>query len=124
MVISVKSIERIADHAVLISKNILEAAKRITITDQIVNLFNKTREAYVYAIRGFRDMNKRHINKVLTLINELQRSEEYIRQNITNLARSPEIYLVLDSMRRIRAYSLDIVESTINMLTIRELNKP
>jgi len=123
MAISVKSIERIADHAVLISKNILEAAKRITITDQIVNLFSKTREAYVYAIRGLRDMNKRYVNKFLTLINELQGSEEHIRQNITNLASSPEIYLILDSMRRIRAYSLDIVESTINMLTIRELNE-
>ncbi len=124
VVISVKSIERIADHAVLISKNMLKAAKRIIITDQIVNLFSKTRETYVNAIRGFRNMDKRYVNKVLVLVKELKRSEEHVRQNIINLTGFPEMHLILDSIRRIRAYSLDIVESTINIMTIRELVRP
>ncbi len=121
MVISVKSIERIADHAVLISKNLLNAANRILWNDQLINLFSKTKEVYINAVRGFRNMDKRYTNRVLKLVKSLKEYEERIRRDISNLMLSPEIHLILDSMRRIRAYSLDIVESTINMITIREL---
>ncbi len=124
VVITVKSIERIADHAVLISKNMLNAPKRIMITDQVVNLFSLAKEAYMNAIRGFNKKDKRYINKAITIAIESNRLEEKIRLNITSLTGSPEIYPILDSIKRIRAYSLDIAESTSNIITIRELVNP
>ncbi len=121
VVLSVKSIERIADHAVLISEKLLRTSNKIMITDEIVGMFTKTKEAFINAIKGFKTKNKKYTINVLSLIKELEKEEEKIRQNTVNLTAFPDIHLILDSIRRIRAYSLDIIESTINIITIREL---
>lgn len=121
VMISVRSVERIADHAVLISENLLKAPREAMITDQVVNLFAKTKEVYVNAVRGFRSLNRRYASRVLALVEELRGLEEDVSQGIASLVGVPEAYLILDSIGRIKAYSLDIVESTINMITIREM---
>ncbi|ADI32631.1 phosphate signaling complex PhoU family protein [Staphylothermus hellenicus] len=120
MIISVKSIERIADHAVQISKNILKNNGRFLLPDQIIELFSKTKDLYIDTIKGLKSLNKKYANKVVTLSKELEKLEEKIRQNLINPLGFPEAYLVLDNIRRIKAYSLDIAESVINIITIRE----
>lgn len=120
MIISVKSIERIADHAVLISETILKNNGRTLLPDQIVELFSKTKELYINAIKGLKSLNKKYANNVVTLFKELEKLEEKIRHNLINPLGFPEANLILDSIRRIKAYSLDIAESIINMITIRE----
>lgn len=120
MIISVKSIERIADHAVLISEIILKNNGRTLLPDQIVELFSKTKELYINAIKGLKSLNKKYANNVVTLFKELEKLEEKTRHNLINPLGFPEANLILDSIRRIKAYSLDIAESIINMITIRE----
>lgn len=120
MIISVKSIERIADHAVLISETILKNNGRTLLPDQIVELFSQTKELYINAIKGLKSLNKKYANNVVALFKELEKLEEKIRHNLINPLGFPEANLILDSIRRIKAYSLDIAESIINMITIRE----
>ncbi len=121
MVVFIKSIERIADHAVLISENLLKMGeRRASLTDQISVLFDKVKEAYINAVKGFRGRDKRYAAKVLALTREARSLEEEVRQSAASIAGFPELHLILDSIRRIIAYSIDIVESTINTALLRE----
>jgi len=120
VIISVKSIERIADHATLISKKMLEVNKLI-ISDQVVELFSKIKELYINATKGFKNLDKHYVDKALALSNELGKLEEQVRQEATNLMMFPEILTILESMRRIKAYSIDIIESSLNIIAVREL---
>ncbi len=119
--ISIKSIERIADHAVSIAGNIARTGYTDPFSESIAILCNKTRDLFLLVSKGFRTLNKKYLNQALSMINELASLEEEVREKeLRGKNTEPVVYLVLDSMRRMRAYSLDIVESSMNIIVLRE----
>lgn len=120
LVIFLKSVERIADHTVLVARYFDQAGALIG-DERLGVLLKKTRDVYVDAVKGFRRKERQYAIRVLKLLEEAKRVDEELREALARNSRPPASFLVLDSLRRIRAYSLDIVEATVNSVHVGEL---
>lgn len=117
IVLIAKSVERIADHATLIASNIIRV-KGNSVLGELVEPFTKSKEVYVEAVKSYWSKDKRYAAKAIKLAHEARELEHKIRRKLAHSGSPPELHLILDSIWRIRAYSIDIVESVMNMLSI------
>ncbi|MCD6323839.1 MAG: phosphate uptake regulator PhoU [Desulfurococcales archaeon] len=121
VVIAVKSVERIGDHAVLMAQKLVESSKKLILTDEALNLFRAAKEAYIHSSKAFRTLNRGEVLKVLEASKKFEVLDKAVKENVATLMPFPEANVVLDSVRRVKAYSLDIAESALNLMTLREV---
>lgn len=125
LVVFLKSVERIADHTVLLAKNLVKIRFGSDVDMMFLELLKLTKNIYKLAVRGFNKKDRTYASKVLKHIEEARLLDNGIREKLSVNGVSPEVFLVLDSFRRIRAYSIDIVEATINSIHVTEsLGRP
>ncbi len=124
LVVFLKSVERIADHTVLLAKNLVKTRFISGVDMMFVELFKLTKNMYKLAVRGFNKKDRTYASKVLKHIEEARLLDNRIREKLSVDGVSPEVFLILDSLRRIRAYSIDIVEATINSIHVTEALGP
>ncbi|MEB2836424.1 MAG: phosphate uptake regulator PhoU [Desulfurococcales archaeon] len=122
-VIAAKSIERVADHAVMISSILKETRREAVVSDDLVELYESARGIFDHSARAFLEMDRASAYKAITLTDTFKAAEEKARASILATAYLPDATAILDSIRRIAAYSRDLVEATINVIELREAAK-
>jgi phosphate uptake regulator len=118
----VKSIERIADHAVQVaSSTVLIDGKKIPqpLVDKIQRLSKLSKEMYENALRSVNTKNGKLGNETIMKLKPILREEEsatdeLISSRLDNRA-VVSLRLALESLRRIAEYSSDICEIVVNM---------
>lgn len=114
-----KQLERIADHAVKISRATLAltASPREPIVERVRELAETTRDVVVGAVGAFMDRDSREANRVLAQRASGERLFELSR--ISAMADQPEdahpISIVMDSLLRVREYGYNIAETALNV---------
>lgn len=118
----VKSIERIADHAVQVATSTLMlGGRRIPqpLIDRIQKLSKLSREAYDNALRSVNTRNGKLANETIVKLKPILKEEEsatdeLISSRLDNRA-VVSLRLALESLRRSAEYSSDICEIVVNM---------
>ncbi|QKQ99607.1 AbrB/MazE/SpoVT family DNA-binding domain-containing protein [Metallosphaera tengchongensis] len=113
---AIKSIERIADHASRISSLIPEIGNGTP--QELLNFGDTVLEVYRESVKAFINGKREVANKIID--NDYELAERH-RQTMSiifklNSDLKPSLLLVTDSFRRISRYSLDLAETTINLL--------
>ncbi len=116
-----KSVERVADHAALTAEKLLMKGGKISLPDIIIELFRESKKLFEEAVKAFIKADRKLARSVAKRAKEMKRREERVREEIANTLNFPEMHFILDSIRRVLAYSIDITESAINVATVREL---
>ncbi len=119
--LAAKSIERVADHAVLMAQHgsrLINAGH--SVPREILELLRRVYEGFEAAGRAFISLDKTAASKAAILIEDNRSREDKIKTETLSRGGPPELYLILDSMRRINGYSLDIVETVFDIVAIRE----
>lgn len=119
LVLIAKNVERIADHAALIALNLIKA-KGSEMLNELLKPFTTSKDVYIEAVKSYWSNDVRHAAKAVKLAHEAKVLEHEVGKKLANTPSPPELHLVLDSISRIRAYSIDIVESVMNMHKVRE----
>ena len=113
---AVKSIERIADHASRISSLTLEVGPQTP--QPILEFGNKVLEVYKESTRAFLNGKREIANKIIDQDYELATEHKRVTETIFRSSETmkPSLLLLTDSVRRVSRYSLDLAETTINLL--------
>lgn len=113
---AIKSIERIADHASRIASLIPEVKDSDTLKP--VELGEKALELFKDAVESFINERRDVANKILERDKELADLHKNISSEILNsdIKHKSALLLVADSFRRISRYSIDLAETTINII--------
>ncbi len=117
--IAVKSIERIADHATIISSEILkvglEKCSSIKWLELVLGDLNELLRKACKALLGFSKEEAHTIAKIAmdirTKIRDI-RNQEALRGNV-------DLLRIIDSLERIAGYLMDVAEATIDIGTVR-----
>ena len=116
LIMAVKSIERVADHTVLIARNAASLVERGEgLPPQVAQLLREAYEAFRVAGRALIDRSRRAAEEVANLIDRLPGRAPQLPAG-----GPPEVTLIVDSARRILGYSLDIAEIVIDLESVRE----
>jgi phosphate uptake regulator len=118
----VKSIERIADHAVQIANSaVMLTGRKIPqpLIEKIQKLSKQSRDIYDNALRSVYTKNGKLANEAIVKLKPILREEEsatdeLISSRLDNRA-VVSLRLALESLRRIAEYSSDICEIVVNM---------
>ncbi len=118
VLMAVKSIERIADHTVLISGNaskIVEGGGRVP--DDVMSLCREALSAFEVSGKALMGRSRKAAEDVAAVIDRYQ---QRARAAGAHGSGPLEAVLIADSARRILGYSLDIAEAVIDLESIRE----
>lgn len=116
LVRAVKSIERIADHTVLVSLNsysLVRAGSRVP--EDVLRLIEGAYQAFETSGKALLSRDKETANTVAEIIDR-----QLGERAFTSTGLGLELKLILDSIRRILSYSLDIAEIVIDLEGVRE----
>ncbi|WP_460125811.1 PhoU domain-containing protein [Stetteria hydrogenophila] len=116
LVMAVKSIERVADHTALIAENsarLLSAGRGIP--GEVLSMVKESCKAFETSGRALISMSRKAAEKAAEIIDKYQ-----ARGMPGATSPLPEAALIIDSARRILAYSLDIAEIVIDLESIRQ----
>jgi len=115
----VKSIERVADHAVRIASQVPALKARSRLVDRIAKLSETVFSIYEASVQSLFDSDMRQANRVITRVHELERAEKELVKSIfesrTGIESAIALRLVIESLRRIAEYAADIAEIVINL---------
>ncbi|EZQ04834.1 MULTISPECIES: phosphate uptake regulator PhoU [Acidianus] len=116
---AIKSIERISDHASRIAYLVKDVVNGDT--SKILELGYKVLELYSEAVNSFIEGKKEIANKIIAEDVDVAKSHRSISSDIISKESENKIQslLLVDSFRRISRYSVDIAETTINMIAKR-----
>jgi len=115
-----KSVERAADHAHIIASNLKSSGLSggavektlASLLDEASSIFKMAAESFLSMDRGMADEVARRVEKFRSL-------ESVTRNGMVKEEAGTRYYLILDSIKRIASYSLDIAEAVIDILAIR-----
>ncbi|BCU67339.1 hypothetical protein HS7_07760 [Sulfolobales archaeon HS-7] len=116
-----KSIERISDHATRISQLVTQSISApLEIRELLFNSGIKILDIYKNSINAFRNKKKELAHEIISnsgdaLRESIRLSESILHLN-SSIATAVSLLMVVDSLRRISRYSIDIAESVIDML--------
>jgi len=117
----IKSIERVADHAVSIAEQIplIKLPSDSKIIDRILRMGELALKIYENAILSLFRSNIRQANSVITEVGGISKIEKELVRMIFEARLDTEtaigLRLVIESLRRIAEYSADIAEIVINL---------
>jgi len=117
----IKSIERVADHAVSIAEQIplIKLPSDSKIIDKISKMGELALKIYENAILSLFRSNIKQANKVITEVGVISRIEKELVRMIFEARLDTEtaigLRLVIESLKRIAEYGADIAEIVINL---------
>ncbi len=117
----VKSIERIADHAVAIAGRMIESGEvECRGLKKYTNTYHIVMDAFRSASKAFIEPGRASVRRAVSKLLEARRR---VVEAESIKPESSVIELLLESMRRIVAYSMDMVEASASISTLREILK-
>ncbi len=116
LVMAAKSIERVADHTVLIAGNsasLITSGRKVSV--EILQMIKEAYQAFEISGRALIGRSRKAAEQVAEVI------DRYPARRIpVPISPIPEETLITDSARRILGYSLDIAEIVIDLESIRQ----
>jgi len=122
----VKSVERAADHAVLVAKNLVEGSINKQLLDRIQAMSDFASMTFDTAMKSLYNRDYQMADAVLSKAGKIESLEAEAIDEISKSRLGSEdtssLRLVLESLRRISEYGCDIAEVVLN-LTVIEMTK-
>ncbi len=115
-----KSIERVADYAVSISRvlSTINNSFQPEIAELIVSMYSKSLKMFEGSVKGLQKPETA-IDYPFSELNEIERLNEIVVKEIVNKCKdiktAVELRLVVESIKRVAEYSADIAEAAMNM---------
>lgn len=119
-IIAIKSIERVADHAVSISKvmGTINSSVPLKITELLLNMYSKAIELFENSVTTLQKLET-VTEYPFSNINEVEGLNEAIVNEIIHECKNIEVAvnlrLIVESIKRVAEYSADIAEATMNI---------
>lgn len=113
-----KSIERVSDHSLRIvdQMSTLEKLEEKSVYDHGISIA----EFYKSSVKAFNTMDKELAHEIITKEFDLLQANRGIAEKMINSAyeskKVSSMLIILDSLRRVTRYSIDIAEATIDLL--------
>ncbi|MDK6029124.1 PhoU domain-containing protein [Ignisphaera sp. 4213-co] len=121
MTMFLKSVERVGDHAVNISKSLQTLASQPKF---ITNLYTNAIEVFKSVCEAYIAPDKNTAINITKKIEELKQLEDEIRKSYgEDLAKQTAITRILDAISRIIARSIDIAEEVIDIYALKKMDK-
>jgi len=117
IVIAAKSVERVADHATGIAKALLEIGSRPKLPPDIVELTSKALDVFRSACKALANRDRELAMKVAREVDALKIEEKRLREKLE--ISDPCIRMLMEGVRRVLAYSIDIAEVVIDITALR-----
>jgi phosphate uptake regulator len=123
-----KSAERIADHAVLIAKDLIESRRPVNaeIIKRIMAMSNFALEVLDEACLSMFKQDYDSADKAIEKARRIDHLEKSIVNSSSNLKEMNEIYrvkIISENLRRVAEYASDIAEIVLNMTVQQTLKK-
>ena len=118
----VHRIEYVADHAVIISKNVIMASGRglwlsPSVSESLLNFGNQAFDMYNEAVRAFFSEDTASSNDVIERLDEMETLNQKLALSTVNEGNALTVCMmciIRDSIKRIAEYAADIAEITID----------
>ncbi|RPJ78968.1 MAG: phosphate uptake regulator PhoU, partial [Alphaproteobacteria bacterium] len=110
-----KSIERVGDHAVRISRNVLKMSSGVNPDDPIFKMAELSRKVFESSIDSMAEEDPQAINKIVVEAKKVSQFGVSLESRDVGVPGNIELSMVLESLRRVAEYSGDIAEVAINM---------
>jgi len=117
-----KSIERVSDHAVRVAEQVPDAREsKPEPRKEVVEMGERSLETYKQAISSFRNHKRELAHTVvssssLSMERDFRKVSEGVISSNQSTKSTVALLLVLNSVRRVHRYSIDIAESVIDMM--------
>ena len=120
-----RHLERVADHAVIVSRNLLEVIHRTVSKDlleELENYVNSALEALRYSVDAVISRNVAKANQAIRVREEVRAKEEHLvakalERRRSNIREVAALRMILESIRRVTEYSAGIAEIAVNLST-------
>jgi phosphate uptake regulator len=119
-IIAIKSIERVADHAVSISRviNTISSSAPSNVIELTLSMYSKSLELFEYSVRALQK-SEITIDYPFSKLKEIEELNETVVNKIVSSCKdikfAVDLRLVVESIKRVAEYSADIAEATMNI---------
>jgi len=117
-----KSVERAADHAVLIAKNMVRGSINRQMLDKIQNMSDFASQIFDTAMKSLYKRDYKMADAILSKVGQIEPIETEAISEISKSRLASEdtssLRLVLESIRRIAEYGSDIAEVVLNLTAV------
>ncbi len=121
VVMAAKSVERVADHATGMAKALLEMGGSPPIPEEYLDLVSKALDVFKTSCKALAEMNRSLALEVAKMVDELKRLEKEIRQRVE--VSEPALRMLMEGVRRVLAYSIDIAEAVLDITALRSRSR-
>jgi phosphate uptake regulator len=111
----IKSIERVGDHAVRISRNVLKMDSGLSSDNPIFNMAELSRKVFESSIYSMAEEDLQAINKIVVEAKKVSQFGVSLETQKSEGSGNIEFSMILESLRRVAEYSADIAEVSLNM---------
>lgn len=123
-----KSVERVADHAVLIAKDVIETRQPINkeTAEKIESMCNFALDVLDDACLSMFKRNYEAADRTIEKARRIDEMEKAVIKSVSKARDTSEMYrikLVTDNIRRVAEYASDIAEIVLNMTVQQTLRK-
>jgi phosphate uptake regulator len=122
-----KSVERTADHAVLIAKNVVNGQINKPLSDRIQEISDFASEIFDAAMKSLYNRDYKTADVVISRAREIESLEARAINEVSKSRLASEdissLRLALESLRRIAEYGSDIAEVVLNLTAIAATTK-
>jgi phosphate uptake regulator len=111
----IKCIERVGDHAVRISRNVLKMNSGVNGDDSIFKMAELSLKVFESSIDSMTEEDLQAINKIVVEAKKVSQLGVSLEPQNCEGSDNVELSMILESLRRVSEYSADIAEVAINM---------
>jgi phosphate uptake regulator len=111
----IKSIERVGDHAVRISRNVLKMDSGLSSDNPIFKMAELSRKVFESSIYSMAEEDLQAINKIVVEAKKVSQFGVSLETQKSEGSGNIEFSMILESLRRVAEYSADIAEVSLNM---------
>jgi len=126
LLLASKSVERLADHVAAIALHALSLVEsgKGEVIKPVMPLLRNVPPLLSKLSRAFTELSQALAEEVIVEAKEGKRREKEVRSRCLSEGAPPELSYVLESVRRIYAYAVDIAEAVIDVVAIRSSHAP
>ena len=123
LLLASKSVERLADHVAAIALHALSIVRsgRAEILEPVMPLLRDIPSLLGKLSQAFINLSPADAEEVIIMAKEGKMREKRVRSKCLSEGTPPELSYMLESVRRIYAYAVDIAEAVIDVAAIRSL---